>query len=308
MANYTVVDGTHLQMTLNKVHRAGATIAFGGLCGYGLEQTVDTVGAIRQVFPVIGSYSATGLYYGGSVSAIVGVQGNTSAFLNVTMQVAAIARNNDIVTATIAGNLPVDVNGLTMNVTGVADQSYNGTFTVASTGINTLTYKQTGPNSTSTGGSVAELTGGYVLYPMAEVLGVFDAATKSVDGQMTLAANTVPWAANDPVEEPHYYQQVIGGDITYVEQTTPRPSLTQTAGVQYEGNVGPGIYGWTISNAAPATNYLGHGGDPYASTFGLCGNRHLGTDTGDACRGTGLVHCALQLAWLRKLEFGLQPV
>ena len=107
---------------------------------------------------------------------------------------------------------------------------------------------------------MAELTGGYVLYPMAEVLGVFDAATKSVDGQMTLAANTVPWAANDPVEEPHYYQQVIGGDITYVEQTTPRPSLTQTAGVQYEGNVGPGIYGWTISNAAPATNYLGHGG------------------------------------------------
>ena len=65
MANYTVVDGTHLQMTLNKVHAAEATIAFGGLCGYGLEQTVDTVGRIRQVFPVIGSYSATGLYYAG---------------------------------------------------------------------------------------------------------------------------------------------------------------------------------------------------------------------------------------------------
>ena len=30
MANYTVMDGTHLQMTLNKVHRAGATIAIGG--------------------------------------------------------------------------------------------------------------------------------------------------------------------------------------------------------------------------------------------------------------------------------------
>ena len=54
MANYTVVDGTHLQMTLNKVHAAQATIAVGGLCGYGLEQTVDTAGGIRQVFPVIG--------------------------------------------------------------------------------------------------------------------------------------------------------------------------------------------------------------------------------------------------------------
>ena len=49
----------------------------------------------------------------GSVTAIVGVQGNTSAFLNVTLQVAAIARNNNVVTVTTAGNLPVDVNGLT---------------------------------------------------------------------------------------------------------------------------------------------------------------------------------------------------
>jgi hypothetical protein len=260
MANYTVVDGTHLQMTLNKVHRAGATITFGGLCGYGLEQTVDTAGSIRQVFPVIGSFSSTGLYYAGGLTAIVGVQGNTSAFLNLTLAVAAIARNNNVVTVTTAGGLPVDVNGLTMTVSGVADQSYNGSFVVTSTGVNTLTYAQTGANSTSTGGSVAALTGGYVLYPMAEVLGVFDAATKSVDGQLMLAANTVPWAANDPVEEPHYYQQVVGGDITYIGQTTPRPTLTQTAGVQYEVNVGPGINGWTVANVVPAANYLGNGG------------------------------------------------
>jgi trimeric autotransporter adhesin len=260
MANYTVVDGTHLQMTLNKVHRAGATIAFGGLCGYGLEQTVDTVGAIRQVFPVIGSYSATGLYYGGSITAIVGLQGNTSAFLNVAQPVAAIARNNNVVTVTTAGNLPVDVNGLTMNVSGVADQSYNGSFTVTSTGANALTYSQTGSNSTSTGGTVAKLTGGYVLYPMAEVLGVFDAATKSIDGQLTLAANTVPWTSNDAVEEPHYYQEAVSADTIFVGQTIPRPAVTQTAGVRYEQNVGPGLNGWTISNTAPATNYLGNGG------------------------------------------------
>ncbi len=106
MANYTVMDGTHLQMTLNKVHRAAATIAFGGLCGYGLEQTVDTASGIRQVFPVIGSFSATGLYYGGSVSAIVGVQGNTSSFLNVFVPVTAIARNNNVVTVTTTGICP----------------------------------------------------------------------------------------------------------------------------------------------------------------------------------------------------------
>ena len=260
MANYSVVDGTHLQMTLNKVHGAGATIAFGGLCGYGLEQTVDTVGSIRQVFPVIGSYSSTGLYYAGGLTAIVGVMANTSSFLNVSLSIASIARNNNVVTVTTAGNMPMDVNGLTLTVAGVADQSFNGSFAVTTTGANTLTYSQTGANSTSTGGTVAKLTGGYVLYPMAEVLGVFDAATKSVDGQLTLAPNAVQWAANDAVEEPHYYQEAVGADTTFVGQTTPRATISQTAGVQYQQNVGPGVSGWTISNSVPASNYFGNGG------------------------------------------------
>jgi len=260
MATYSVIDATHLQMTLNKVHRAGATLAFGGLCGYGLEQTVDTVGQIRQVFPVIGSYSATGLYYAGGNTSIVGVQGNTSAFLNVTQAIASLSRSSGVVTVTTAGNLPVDVNGLTMTVSGAVDASYNGSFSVTSTGGNTLTYAQTGANSTTTGGTVAVLTGGYVLYPMAEVLGVFDAAAKSVDGQLTLAPNTVAWAANDPLEEPHYYQQIVSGDVEFIGQTTPRPTTAQTAGVEYEYNAGPGLSGWSVINAAPASNYLGNGG------------------------------------------------
>ena len=260
MATYSVVDATHLQMTLNKVHRAGATIAFGGLCGYGLEQTVDTVGQIRQVFPVIGSYSSTGLYYAGGITSIVGVQGNTSAYLNVSQSIASLSRSNGVVTVTTAGNLPVDVNGLTMTVSGAVDQSYNGSFAVTSTGGNTLTYAQTGANSTTTGGTVAVLTGGYVLYPMAEVLGVFDTAASSVDGQLTLAPNTVAWATNDPVEEPHYYQQAIAADVEFVGQTTPRPTISQTAGVQYEYNVGPGLSGWTVSNTTPTSSYLGNGG------------------------------------------------
>jgi trimeric autotransporter adhesin len=260
MANYSVVDGTHLQMTLNKPHRAGATIAFGGLCGYGLEQTVDTVGSIRQVFPVIGSYSSTGLYYAGGLTAIIGVQSNTSAFLNLTSQIATIARNNGLVTITTAGSLSVDVNGLTMAISGVADQSYNGSFVVTSTASNTLTYAQAGANSTSSGGTVTKLTGGYVLYPMAEVLGVFDAATQRIDGQLTLAPNTVAWAANDVVEEPHYYQQLVAADVAFVGQITPRATLSQTAGVQYQENVGPGVTGWTISNSTATTNYFGSGG------------------------------------------------
>ena len=42
---------------------------------------------------------------------------------------------------------------------------------------------------------------------MAEVLSVYNTTTKQVDGQMTLAANNVAWAASDAVEEPHYYQE-----------------------------------------------------------------------------------------------------
>jgi hypothetical protein len=104
------------------------------------------------------------------------------------------------------------------------------------------------------------LTGGFAFYPMAEVLSVFDQAAKSVDGQMTLAPNNVAWAANDPVEEPHYYQEMVSADIEYVGQTVPRPSVEMRAGLQYQQNNGPGLTGWSIENAAPSSNYLGYGG------------------------------------------------
>lgn len=260
MANYTIVDGTHLQLTMNKPHHAGATVAIGGLCGYGLEETVDTSGGIRQVFPVIGSYSATGLYYAAGETAIVGINGQTGGYVNVNLPVASIARNNNVVTVTTSGNMPVDLNGLTLQVAGVSDSSYNGSYQVTTTGPTTLTYADTGANSTSTGGTVGIVTGGYVLYPMAEVLGVFDAATKSIDGQMTLAPNSVQWAANDPVEEPHYYQEMVSGDMDYMGQTTPRLTVRTAAGIQYQGTNGPGIVGWSIENAAPPASYFGNGG------------------------------------------------
>ena len=272
MANYTVIDGTHLQMTLNKVHAAQATIAVGGLCGYGLEQTVDTVGGIRQVFPVIGSYSATGLYYAAGLTGIVGVTGQTSAFLNVNLPVAAIARSGNVVTVTTAGNMPVDLNGLTMKIAGVADSSYNGSFAVTTTGPNSLTYAETGANSTSSGGNISVLTGGYALYPMAEVLSVYNATTKQVDGQMTLAANNVAWAASDAVEEPHYYQENVSADTTFVTQTTPRPTLFTGVGVVYQSNVGPGLRGWTVTNAVPASEYLGNGGTHTVPDFAYVAN------------------------------------
>src|SRR5580692_11184979 len=117
-----------------------------------------------------------------------------------------------------------------MTVQSVTDPSYNGSFAVTTTGPNTLTYPNTGPNSTSSGGSMTYVTGAYGLYPMAEVLNVYNTATKAVDGQMTLAANTIAWAPGDTVEVPHYFQEWVSADTDSITQYTPRATRYQSAG------------------------------------------------------------------------------
>ncbi len=260
MAPYTVVDASHIMLTLGKVHAPGSTIAVGGLCGYGLEQTVDTESGIRQVFPVIGTVSPTKLFYAGNLTPVVGVSGSTSAFLNVSVPIASVSRVGQTTTITTVTALRNDLNNLTATIAGVGDGSFNGQFAVTTTGPNTLTVTNPGAATTSGGGTLTVLTGGYALYPMAEVLGVYNQGTKSVDGQLTLAANLVPWAAGDPVEQPHYFQENVMTDVQFVSQTVPRPITGDQAGINYSDNVGPGLHGWTIGNSAPASNYFGNGG------------------------------------------------
>jgi lysophospholipase L1-like esterase len=266
---YTVVDASHIRLTLHRPHATGATVAVGGLCGYGLEQTVDTQNGIRQVFPVIGSFSATGLFYAGGLSSVVGAGSDTSGFSNVAVGLTSLVRSGGTVTATLANTLPFDVNGLSLTVSGVTDPSYNGTYAVTTTGPLTFTYAESGANSTSSGGTASFLNGSFVLYPMAEVLGVYNPATKAVDGQMTLAANTVPWAAGDVVEMPHYFQELVSADVEVISQTTPRPNRSVSAGIDYLGSNGPGLNGWVISNAAPSTFYYGNGGTHAVPGAGL---------------------------------------
>ena len=266
---YTVVDGTHLSLNLHRPHATGATVAVGGLCGYGLEQTVDTQTGIRQVFPVIGSTSATQLLYAGGLSSIVGQVNGTSGYSNVTVGITSLARTGGVVTATLANTLPFDVNGLALTIAGATDASYNGTFAVTSTGPLTLTYADAGANSTSTAGTASFVTGAYNLYPMAEVLGVYNPATKAVDGQMTLAANTVAWASGDAVEMPHYFQELVSADTEFISQTTPRPGRTVQAGLAYGGTNGPGLNGYVINNQTPVGMYYGNGGTHAAPGSGL---------------------------------------
>ena len=269
MASFSVLDGTHLQLTLGKPHAGGATVAIGGLCGYGVEQTVDTVAGIRQMFPVVGSTSSTALYYTGSGSSLLGVTGATSAYANVSKSIATLVRAGNVVTLMTSGNVAVDVNGLTLTVSGVTDASFNGSFVVTTTAANQLTYTQTGANASSSGGTVQVLTGGYALYPLAEVTSVLNAANNAVDGTLALGPNTVAWATGDVVEEPHYFQEKVSADTTYVTQYTPRPALTQSAGVQYGGVTGAFLNGWSVTNASPASMYFGNGGTHATPASGL---------------------------------------
>ena len=199
---YTVTDTTHVQMTFNKLHNTGATLAFGGLCGYGLEQTVDTSAGIRQVFPVIGSYSGTGVYYAAGLVPLVGTSGLSSAFLNLNAPVASVTRSGGVVTVTTVSALPVDINGLTLTVSGVADPSYNGSFAVTSTGPNSLTYAGSGANGTSSGGT----------YPFA--VGAADVQTVSaaIRNEISLrGVATSPQAVQLATPQLH----AVGDSITY---------------------------------------------------------------------------------------------
>ncbi|WP_419805126.1 hypothetical protein [Terriglobus sp.] len=267
MAPYTVTDGTHLQLTLNKPHGPAAMVAIGGMCGYGLEQTVDTAGAIRQVFPVIGTVDSTNLYVASGVSAIVGRSQSTSGYANLQYTVTSVARSNGVVTVTTNNVSAIDSTGTTMTLSGVGDSSFNGSFVMSASGYGQFQFAQAGPDATSSGGTLQLLTGGYVLYPMAEVLDVYDPATRDVSGKFTLAPNTVAWAANDPVEQPHYFQQKVSADVTYITQYTPRPTSQQQAGIYYQGNNGPGLRGWVINNSAGG--YLGSGGTHTAPDIAL---------------------------------------
>jgi sugar lactone lactonase YvrE len=70
-----------------------------------------------------------------------------------TLALSGIARNNNIVTATVASN-PLAV-GAAVQVTGVNDSSYNGVFQVTAVSATTISWSQAGMNTNSTGGSIA---------------------------------------------------------------------------------------------------------------------------------------------------------
>src|SRR5205085_2472759 len=106
----------------------------------------------------------------------------------ISAGVVNATRSGNVVTLNLDRQLPSDVNGLPITVSGIADESYNGTFTVSTLSASSLSYTAAGADGSSSGGSVNFQNGNFALYPMAEVLSVYNPSNGGVDGSFTLAA------------------------------------------------------------------------------------------------------------------------
>ncbi|MHB1023178.1 MAG: hypothetical protein ACYC46_07840 [Acidobacteriaceae bacterium] len=276
-ASYTVVDATHLSITFNKPHQYDPTVSIGGLCGYFLEQTVDTTNGIRQAVPVMGAVTPTQVYYADNHAlSALGVTGGTSNYVNFSSNITSVSRSNNVTTVTLQNNMGwggiEDLNGLPITITGVADSSFNGSYIITTTGANSFTYANSGSDGSSSGGTAQYVTGGFNLYPGAEVLGVLNPTTNAVDGgNLTLSPNTVSWAANDTVEEPHYHLTSVTNEETSINQIQPRANYGTAWMDQLllSGSNGPSVGGFYISNKAPASLYYGNGGSLLPPSVGI---------------------------------------
>lgn len=101
--------------------------------------------------PIAASATGTPLAYAPSTSALVGLN---------SVVISTVARSGGLVSATTATALTA-APGQTIYVTGVTDASYDGGFSIISASGTSLTWDQTGPNSSSSGGSVGS------FYPIA---------------------------------------------------------------------------------------------------------------------------------------------
>jgi YidC/Oxa1 family membrane protein insertase len=77
-----------------------------------------------------------------------------------SLPISSVSRNNKVVTLATVGNVPTGLNGQAVAISGVADNTYNGTYVVTQTGPTTLTYSQDyGDNGGSIGGTLATVNG-----------------------------------------------------------------------------------------------------------------------------------------------------
>jgi hypothetical protein len=127
---------------------------------------------------------------GGSTGGTAQSASAASAFIVPRILIALISRTADVVTATV-NSLQGIINGVSIQVAGVSDSSFNGQFTVISWnttgGVFTITWDQSATNSSGTGGTISPTAAGVgtnapqsILqidsYPPGSILGIPGAA------------------------------------------------------------------------------------------------------------------------------------
>ncbi len=94
-------------------------------------------------------------------AAVFGYPLSLYTYDGTNLSIGSVSRNgNHLVTLTTPGTLPTGLNGRAVAITGVSDNSYNGTYVVTQTGPNSLTYAQGyGDAGISAGGSLSTVNG-----------------------------------------------------------------------------------------------------------------------------------------------------
>jgi hypothetical protein len=277
--------------TFMKAHFAGALVTQGGTCGWLLslnaDNNVQNGKIFRVAIPLVGSPDSSHAYYyyGNGIYGILGLGHvaslpSASAWRYFTAKASvSYSASSRLVTVTCAtchfanaavnggvdlGNITgkkITLSGATTS-TGTNDPSYNGSFIATTTGYTTLTYT---PSSPPTSSKLSDLTFTYcnctfTMYPGAEVLSVYNAAAKLVDGTFELAANTVSWAPGDLVEEPHWYMPMVSDNHNTIGGVTPMYASPWGRGYYYDGTVTGQLHGFDVRNSGALSQYLGHGG------------------------------------------------
>ena len=256
-------------------HPAGCPVFQGGPAGY-LDLTAERRtppggSLLRTSYPILGATDPHTLVYriylgGGQVDTLY----PGGHHFGITLPFAHLTRSRNEVRACADFGGPdlLGMLGQAIRISGADDPTFNGTFkpTAVSEHNDCLTWPQASPDSTSAhaklsfGGAVGGL-GAYTVWPGAEVTGV-GIGNGQLDGTLRLAPNHVPWAAGDPVQQPHAPSVVVEGlglDLHWNSPVTNAENLgisLSVAGVGVSANAAPLL----ITNRTERKLYTGLGG------------------------------------------------
>lgn len=278
MANYTITDGTHIQLTYTQPHPLPAIISIGGSCGLSLVPWANVSGTVSQITTNnapeqavmgVGSPDANTLYIGNYAALAAVGQFADSRVFYAQLTPVTIVGNGTTATISISGET-YTYNGLTATISGASPSGFNGTVPLTQTGTFTLTYP-----STATGTATGSITitinyAQYSLVPAAIIADIVNPVTHQFDGSnIQLNPNTVQFSlGSNPLVVPTGSQLGVSGTDFFSEitQSTPRKySFDPTFGSYGDGETfggmnGPSLNGYKLWNTTPFSAYTEHGG------------------------------------------------